>query len=248
MKRVLLITMLFALTSALPAADGDEAKPFVLKTILGETYRNCHVLKLTPATLTVAHDTGVTKVPFTMLDDEWKKFFHYDPDKAREFEKQEAKQLQQREAKAKALNSQREKQESRQMAELAQIEKEEMSELAKREKEQAAAAAKLAASGTNAPLPPLAPLPGDPKTQGVVTTTEVVVPPVTPIGTPYTPGVNRSQTYVYPNSPGFFVVPGNGGIFVTPGQGSGAYCPPGNRRGGASGQISVGPTVIRVGP
>lgn len=248
MKPPLLIASLLVAIWPLRAADSAEPKPFVIKTILGETFRGCRVLKATPAALTLAHDSGVTKIPFTLLDDEWKKFFHYDAQKAREFEKQEAKRLELAEAKAKELNRKREKAEGKQMEELAALEREQRAELAKREKEQLEAAAKLAASGGNAPLQPLAPLPGDPKSGGPVTmTTEVVVPPVSALGSPYTPSVSRSQTYVYPNSSGIFVVPGSGGVMISPGSMPGGYCPPVMPRTGVSGQFSVGPMVIRVG-
>lgn len=250
MKFLLLLVMALIATSALRASDADEAKPFTIQTILGETFRNCHVIKVTPAALTLSHDYGVIKIPFTLLGDEWKKVFRYDPDKAREFEKQEQKQRQLAEEKARALNHERERRENKHMAELVELERQQLAEQARREKEWQEAVARQAAAGTAGTAPPLAPFPGDPKMQGVVTTTEVVVPPVTPIGTPYTPGVSKSQTYVYPNSAGYYVVPGNGGVFITPGAGyPNTYCPPGAiRRGGVSGQISVGPTVIRIGP
>jgi hypothetical protein len=249
MKSHLLIALIGLAVCGLRAADADEPKPFTIQTILGETFRNCHVIKVTPAALTLAHDYGVTKIPFNLLADEWKKLFHYDPDKAREFEKQEARQRQLAEEKSKALNRERERRENKHMAQLEELEKQQLAEQARREKEWQEAVARQATAANAGPVPPLAPYPGDPKQQGVVTTTEVVVPPVTPIGTPYTPGVGRSQTYVYPNSAGYYVVPGNGGIFITPGQGyPNNYCPPNNPRSGVSGQISVGPTVIRVGP
>ncbi len=249
MKTFLLTALTCLGLCGLCVSQSEEMKPFELKTLLGETLHNCRIIKATPAALTLAHDNGVSKVGFDNLDDTWRGKFHYDPDKAHDFEKVEEKNRQLAEAKRKELNKQRERVETKQMKELAEVEKKQLEVQAKRDKEREKAlldaAAKQAANGKQSP--PLAPFPGDPNNQ-VMTTTEIVVPPVTPLGTPYTPGVNKSQTYVYPNG-GYYVVPGNGTIYITPGY---PYpygqCPPGYNRSGATGQISIGPTVIRIGP
>ena len=239
--------------AGLLSVAADEPKPFVIQTVLGETFRGCHVIKVTPAALTIAHDAGVTKIPFPLLEPEWQKLFHYSKERAAEFEEQEAAQRRAAEAKAKSLRRERDKMESKHMDQLVRLEKEELAEQARREQEWRAALEKqaAAAAASATPAPPLAPFPGDPKTpQAPTSSKEAVIPSVTPLGMPYTPGVSRSQTYVIPNSPGYYVVPGSGTVFITPSQGyPNNYYPPGSRPiHGTAGQITVGPNVIRVGP
>src|SRR5438046_975889 len=93
MKFSLLLALISLSATALRAVDGEDQKPFELTTLLGETFHACRIIKATPEAITVAHDKGVTKVPFDNLRDEWKVLFHYTPAKAREFLKEEQQRL-----------------------------------------------------------------------------------------------------------------------------------------------------------
>lgn len=240
MKTHLLITFILAVWCCPPLLRAEGEKPFELTTLLGETYHRCHLIKATPAALTVSHESGVSKVPFQILSDTWREKFHYDEEKAREFEKEEADKRQVAEARRQKLIKERDKELNTQMKQLSATEKKQAEEEAQR-----------IANRT----PALAPFPGDPVNQ-VVTRTEIVVPPVSVLGTPYTPNyTNRSQTYVLPydaSGGGYYVYP-NGGTVIVP-QGN-PYCPtvPSqsglyHQGSGLMGQRSFGGTIIRIGP
>jgi len=68
-------TTLMVLLIAISSTQGASAaidQPFQLKTKQGETYRDCRILKVTPESITVMHESGVAKVRFDKLDAEWK--------------------------------------------------------------------------------------------------------------------------------------------------------------------------------
>src|ERR1700755_779728 len=98
MKGALLAMLIFLSTTSLRAG---ERTPFELTNLLGETYHNCRILKVTPAALTVAYDNGVAKVPFDLLGDAWRDLYHYDPEKARNFMDREEEKRKQAEEKQK---------------------------------------------------------------------------------------------------------------------------------------------------
>jgi hypothetical protein len=208
MKALLQLLLIFSGVSALFAAEPEKTKPIELTTLLGETFHNARIIKATPDTLTVVHDAGVSKVPFDSLNDEWKKMFHYDAVKAKEFRKQEeARQLLAEESRKKS-QKEHEDQASKQMA-----------ELALRESQRAEFEAKLARQQAESA----------PKTTVLNSTTEVVVPATTPITQVYTPGYTRGQgaqsTII---NEGTIFTPGNGRLFyINPGYyGPIYYTPP----------------------
>lgn len=202
---------------ALRAAEPDIQKPIELTTLLGEIYHNARIIKATPDAITVVHDAGVSKVSFESLSDEWRKNFHYDADKAREFQKQEAMKRQVAEENRKKAQKEYEDQTNKQMSELALREKQRMEFEAKLARQQAESA---------------------PKTTGLTSTTEVAVPPTTPITQVYTPGYTRGQgvqsTII---SEGTIFTPGDGRLYyINPGYSGPVYytpsytvpyCPPG---------------------
>ncbi len=183
MKYLLMTVLGLLIISGVRAADNAEGpKPFDLTTLLGQTYKNCHIMKATPEALTLVHDNGVSKVSFEQLSDEWKLKFSYDPAKAKEFALAESVKRQEIEDKKKAANAVRERKESEEIAKLTAIEKKRLDEEAVRVKEQADAA-------KAAPPIPFA------KPQ-VTATTEVVVPAFAPISQVYSPGGSTSQRYI----------------------------------------------------
>src|SRR5205814_2481547 len=105
------------------AAGGDEQRPFDLTTALGETFHNCRIIKALPDGITVAHDTGVTKIPFENLSEDWSIQFHYSPEKARAFQADEAERRAAAEAKRRLAQTDFEKYQSKRMDQLAAAEK-----------------------------------------------------------------------------------------------------------------------------
>jgi hypothetical protein len=237
MKLQLLILSMFLAWFYPSGLRADNQKPFELTTLLGETYHRCHLIKATPAALTVSHDSGVSKVSFDLLDDTWREKFHFDPDKAREFEKEEQEKKLVAEERRQRLIKERDKQLNSQMKQLTVAEKQRL--LAQEAEE-----AKRAAS-----TPALAPFPGDPINQ-VVSRTEIVIPPVSVLGTPYTPNSsNRSQSYILPYDSGVYngYSGGSGPVYVPQ---LNPFCPPVQSHQGTviSGLRSYGGAVIRIGP
>jgi hypothetical protein len=221
MKSKLLMAAAILLAAVLPAADFDGKKPFRLTTLLGETFENCRILKVTPDGISVAHDVGVSKIPFTNLSDEWKALFHYDPEKAREFREEEERKRAAANAKLREVQREYEKVQTKQMAELALAESKRAAlaeKIAKQQAEDLRAASGTAPGG-------LVPLPGDVSPAvgmsigaGVPTITPgspVIIPQTTPLGQPYTPGVTGGQRYII-----------NQGAIFTPGDGSLYYINP----------------------
>ncbi|CAN5707319.1 hypothetical protein BH11VER1_BH11VER1_12750 [soil metagenome] len=190
MKFLLIAMMGLLLITGVRAADNEGSKPFDLTTLLGQTYKNCHIMKATPEALTVVHDNGVSKISFEQLNDEWKQKFNYDPTKAKEFASAEDAKRQEIEASKKAMNAAREKQESESIAKLAEAEKKRLAEEAIRVKEQADAAKAAPMVG-----PPVNP---------VTVHTEAVVPAFTPLSQTYSPGTSTSQRFIIRDGAGYY--------------------------------------------
>lgn len=255
MKTTLVLVVIASLMTVLHAVD--TSKPFDLTTTLGETYKNCRIMKATPDGLTLVHEGGVAKVSFENLSDEWKDKFNYDPAKARVFTEKEAQNRKLAEAKRVEMNRKREMQEEEQLAELAAQERKRIEQDAKAAKEYADAV-----KAANTPLAPLAPLPGDatpdlgkPVPQPVVQT-EVVVPTLTPITDVYTPTKIRSRTYILNDGSYYGGYSPYGYGYYQPIYGYPGYGYPGSpcphpvpyTRPGVSGTISIGGGVIHVNP
>lgn len=202
MKFLLMTILGLLMMSGLRAADNEEQKPFDLTTLLGQTYKNCHIMKATPEALTLVHDNGVSKVSFEQLSDEWKLKFNYNPAKAREFAIAEDAKRQEIEDKKKAMNAVRERKESEEIAKLAEAEKKRLAEEAIRVKEQADAAK-------------AAPFVGPPFNQ-VTSTTEAVVPAFAPISQVYSPGSSTSQRFIIREGGGYYQSGGYGTTYVYP--------------------------------
>lgn len=252
MKFLLMIMMGLLMTPGVWAADNEGQKPFDLTTLLGQTYKNCHIMKATPESLTVVHDNGVSKISFEQLSDEWKQKFNYDPAKAKEFATAEEARRQEIEANKKAMNAAREKQESENIARLAEAEKKRLAEEAVRVKDQADAA--------KAP-----PLVGPPANQ-VTAATEAVVPAFTPLSQTYSPGTSTSQRFIIREGSSYYqsgYSTGSGTTYVYPpvygypptyGYPPGYICPPVSRpicplpriEPHVSGTIRVGNGVISI--
>lgn len=189
--KFLLMTMLgLLMLSGVWAADTESQKPFDLTTLLGQTYKNCQIMKATPEALTIVHDSGVLKISFEQLGDEWKQKFNYDPVKAREFASAEEAKRKEIEATKKAMNEERERKESENITKLAEAEKKRLAEEAVRVKEQAEASK-------------AAPMVGPPANQ-VTATTEAVVPAFSPISQIYSPGTSTSQRFIIRDGAGYY--------------------------------------------
>lgn len=212
MKALFQLLLVIWGVTVLRAAEPVIQKPIELTTLLGETYHNARIIKATPDAITVVHDAGVSKVSFESLSDEWKKMFHYDADKAREFQKQEEIKRQVAEENRKNVQKEYEDKTNKQMAELALRERQRMEFEAKLARQQAESA---------------------PKTSGLTSTTEVVVPLTTPITQVYTPGYTRGQ--------GVQSTIINEGTIFTPGDGRLYYINPGYINPGYSGPVYYTP-------
>ena len=172
MKALLHLLLIMTGVFALRAAEPEMQKPIELTTLLGETYHNARIIKATPEAITVVHDAGVSKVLFENLGDDWKQKYNYNPDKAREFQKQEDEKRQLAEENRKKAQKEREDESSKQMA-----------ELALRESQRAELDAKLARQQAESAS----------RTKALNSSTESVVPPTSPITQIYTPGYTRGQ-------------------------------------------------------
>lgn len=256
MKPILVLVVITSLMTTLCAVD--TSKPFDLTTILGEKFKNCRITKATPEGLTVVHDKGVVRVSFTLLSNEWKQQFNYDPVAAREFAQAEEEKRKAAEAARAEMKRKRELSEEAQLADLAAAERTRLEADARAVKEY-----QDSVKSANTPPLPLAALPGD-ATPGLsapspapgaiasqpIMQTEVVVPTVTPVGDPYTPSRIRSHSYILPGDyyggypfgyyqpiygyPGF-------GCPITP-------CPTSSIIPGLHGTISTGGMSLHIGP
>jgi hypothetical protein len=242
MKASLPLAFLFILSAFLRADEPKEQKPFDVTTLLGETYHHCRIIKVTPEAITLAHETGVSKVSFELLGDEWRTRYHYDPDKARVFVKEEDEKRRRAEAERKRLQKDYEEFETGKMAQLALEESKRAQSEANLAKQQADAATALQAKPVNQ-IPTLMPLPGDINpplmtVTPVTTATEVVIPPSSPLSQIYTPGLNNGQRFII-----------NQGTVFTPGDGALYYINPGYVPGYANPPIMVNPpTTIKPQP
>jgi hypothetical protein len=250
MKAILVLLVIMSLMPALSAVD--TSKPFDLTTTLGEKFQNCHITKVTPESITIVHDRGVAKLSFTLLGDEWKEQFEYDPAKAREYAQAEDEKREATAAKRAQLERQRKLDENEQIAALAAADRQRAEADARlvKEHEDAIKAASI-------PPTPLAPLPGDPTPNlgqllpQPIMQTEVVVPTVTPLGDPYTPTKIRSRTYTYPG--GYYSGYPYGyypyqPVYGAPGYGSYTPCPSSSYIPGVQGVISSGGMSIHINP
>jgi hypothetical protein len=251
MKAILVLAVITSLMPVLCAVD--TSKPFDLTTTLGEKFKNCHITKVTPESITIVHDRGVAKLSFTLLGQEWKEQFEYDPLRAREYALAEDAKREAAEAKRAELAQRQKVSEEQQLADLANEERKRLEADAKSVKEY-----QDSMKVANTPLTPLAPLPGDPtpalgtpqfQPQPIMQT-EVVVPTVTPVGDPYSPSKIRSQTYTYPG--GYY-----GGfpygyypyqpVYGNPGFSGYTPCPSSSIIPGVKGVISSGGMSIHIG-
>ncbi|MEI6535098.1 MAG: hypothetical protein WCN98_07155 [Verrucomicrobiaceae bacterium] len=219
MKALLHLLLIMTGVFALRAAEPEMQKPIELTTLLGETYHNARIIKATPEAITVVHDAGVSKVLFENLGDDWKQKYNYNPDKAREFQKQEDEKRQLAEENRKKAQKEREDESSKQMA-----------ELALRESQRAELDAKLARQQAESAS----------RTKALNSSTESVVPPTSPITQIYTPGYTRGQgvqsTIISEGTifaPGdgsiYYYNPSYGPIYYTPSY-TVPYCPPKTNR------------------
>ncbi len=205
MKAVTL-AVLFALPIMPVLAETQS--PFVasITTVYGETFKNCQIIKATPAALTVVHDNGVAKLGFDLLNAHWRTAFKYDPREARKFVAQEAEERRETEILRKQLNERREREEERFLAEIAEEESRRVAEQDAREREMAEQAAQAMAESReqNALLPSLEPLPGEEVRKAEVTVGTVLgnavrrpadfgFPFVTPLGPPYAPQIKKAD-------------------------------------------------------
>lgn len=269
-------TSLLALLSGVlvaTASAGDLAdftgQPFKLTTNFGDTYYNCRVVKVTPETVTIMHEQGVTKIGLDLLSPDLQKKFNYDPLKAREYARVEQEKKDQEVARVRSLKEKRDREERTMMAGLMAEEKKQLQEQADREQ-----ARRDAARSPTQPTQPLAAMPGDPTPMlgspapaTAVMQVESAVPTVAPITEVYSPESNRNRRYLsrdngyyYPWYPGYGYGAGYGyGSdygYTYPYYGSGYYysrpqapCPPflqQARRPIISGTIKVGNGVIKI--
>ena len=212
------------------AAGVDTQKPFRLTTLLGETFENCRIIKVTPATVSVAHDDGVARVPFTNLSEEWRKLFHYNEDKAREYTAAESEKAAEAEVKRKQAQRNSEKLQNKQMKELADAEEKRraLEEKIARQQAEAQSTANTTTTGGSGLLP----LPGESGPQvgttlsngqtTITSGTQIMVPPTTPLGQPFAPSVNGGQRYIL--NQGAVITPGDGTLYyVNPTYGGYSY-------------------------
>lgn len=242
MKTAVLLALIFVGMTGLPASGGDNQKPFELTTLLGETFHGCRIIKATPESITVSHESGVSRIPFENLNDEWKNRFHYSPEKASAFQKEEAARRSLAEEKRRQAQKDLEKANSRQMAERVAAEGRWLLKLQEAIVQQQVEAATAAAFA--APTQPglRVPAPGDPTpyfragllasrspTAGgaaLQSAADVLIPATTPIGQVYTPEGTPSQRYII--NQGTLFTPGDGTIYYgTSGYYGGYYGTPG---------------------
>lgn len=191
---VMLMTASVAAAQAAEPEDPEAGKPFVLTTLGGETYKNCRIMKVTPAAVTVMHEGGIAKIPFELLDETWRKKFHFDPARAQAFNETQTEQNKKAEEARLAAVKQRREEELRYMEQLQALEKRQRAE-------------EEATTLLGPPLAP-APLPGDPTPQlGTEIYVEEAVPAMAPLGQVYTPGAGTYRMYGrdrYPYYSGYF--------------------------------------------
>jgi hypothetical protein len=80
LNKVTLLTLSAALILA-ATERADEPHTFV--TTKGDRFERAHVTEVTPATITIVHAVGIAHVPLSELPADVQKRFNYDPDKAK---------------------------------------------------------------------------------------------------------------------------------------------------------------------
>lgn len=254
MKKILPL-LLAACMASLGASTSGEQNPFDLTTLLGETFHQCRILKATPEAVTISHDKGVSKISFENLNDEWKKRFNYDPEKAAVFQKEEARRMAEAEQKKRQLQMDYERAQNDLITSLALAESRKTQKM---EESIALQQAQVTAVAVSQPgwLLPMTGFPLPDTGAGIMTamtsnttptsvasagavqsTTEVIVPATTPLSQVYTPGVTGGQRYII--NQGTIFTPGDGSLYyINPGYGYGygtpgyynppmIVCPPG---------------------
>ncbi|MCE9520561.1 MAG: trichohyalin-plectin-homology domain domain-containing protein [Verrucomicrobia bacterium] len=255
MKTTQLLVFILLSTTNLCAADGDNQKPFDLTTLLGQTYQHCRIIKATPEAITISHDTGVAKIPFENLNDDWKTRFNYSPEKAQAFQKAEAARLTQAEEMRRELQKEKEKQLTKQISDAAAAENRRWQKLEEALAWQFVDAAAATAVAAVAQPGLMLPQPGDPApyfdagliasrspvvrsaVPAVPASTEALVPATTPITQIYTPSNNGGQRYII-----------NQGSVFTPGDGSLYYVNPGYPYPGYITPVYTNPPIIICPP
>ena len=87
------------------AAAADDTNSFPLLSIQGQTYTNAYVSKVTPAYAVILYDGGGKKFPMSNLPPFLQRRFDYDPDKAEQFQADEASKHQAARARAAAAEA-----------------------------------------------------------------------------------------------------------------------------------------------
>jgi hypothetical protein len=80
--RLIVAILLFVFLSRVSTAE--DTNRFDI-TIAGTTYHNAHWGRVTPATVTIFHSTGVADLPLSQLSPDLQKQFSYDQNKSREY-------------------------------------------------------------------------------------------------------------------------------------------------------------------
>lgn len=255
MKTTFMLVFILTGLTLLRAADGDNQKPFNLTTLAGESYQNCRIVKSTPEGITILHDRGTTRIPFEKLNDDWKKRFDYNPEKAAAYQKAETTRRALAEERQHQLQVEREKNRNKQPVAASSTGNPRLDKLleaiVRQHVETAVIATRSAISLPGLSIFP----PGDPTpyfSTGVMTlkipapentgatarsTTVDLVPPTTPISQIYTPGTTGSQHYYI-----------NQGSVFTPGDGSMYYSNPGYINPGFVTPVYTNPPIIIYQP
>jgi hypothetical protein len=113
MRRLVLILFLgLAVTAGAEPAPG----PLDLVAEDGMVYRNAQVRRIEPDGLTVSHDGGLTKIPFSRLSDELRRTYEYDPDEAERYRRTRLLEDQKAERDRQALRERLKAERTQQMA------------------------------------------------------------------------------------------------------------------------------------
>ena len=201
----------------LSASDTTTDKRFNIETLTGKVFKDSRIIKVTPAELTIMHETGVAKIAFENLSAAWREKFGYTEAKAEAYLAKQETMKKEADAKAKAANEKREREER---LFIARIEAQ--------EKKQLAAEAAL--------FPPaLAPLPGEEAPTNVPAlvsehkTAYDLVPKTTPLGAVHEPAFRTGRrSWHWSSGDGILTYDGYGYSPGYPyyGSGYGSYCPP----------------------
>lgn len=80
----LALILLFGL-SVFAGAAPEEPGPFDVETVDGAVFRNAQVRRIEPDGLTLSHDGGLAKVPFSRLPENLRRKYEYDPEEAERY-------------------------------------------------------------------------------------------------------------------------------------------------------------------